>query len=61
MGQSRNVVVYRLLTGNSIDVTMLEVLGGNSNLFNQYAKESEVASIALNEQIETDDEKSIKQ
>src|SRR5699024_911014 len=27
MGRSRNVVVYRLLTENCIDVSMLEVLG----------------------------------
>src|SRR5690625_1439950 len=49
MGQSRNVIVYRLLTEESIDVAMLEVLGEKSNLFDLYARESEVASRALNE------------
>ncbi|WP_212967528.1 C-terminal helicase domain-containing protein [Lederbergia ruris] len=47
MGQSRNVIVYRLLTEESIDVTMLEVLGEKSNLFDLYARESNVASLAL--------------
>lgn len=45
MGQSRNVVVYRLLTEDSIDVSMLEVLEEKSKLFNLYAKDSEVANI----------------
>ncbi len=59
MGQSRNVIVYRLLTEDSIDVTMLEVLGEKSNLFDLYARESDVASLALNEQEEA--EESVKQ
>lgn len=59
MGQSRNVIVYRLLTEESIDVTMLEVLGEKSNLFDLYARESDVASLALNEQGEA--EESVKQ
>ena len=46
MGQSRNVVVYRLLTEDSIDGSMLEVLAEKSKLFNDYARESEVANIA---------------
>lgn len=59
MGQSRNVIVYRLLTEESIDVTMLEVLGEKSNLFDLYARESDVASLALNDQEEA--EESVKQ
>src|SRR5699024_8030858 len=59
MGQSRDVVVYRLLTENSIDVTMLEVLGEKANLFDLYARESDVASQALNEHEEV--EESVKQ
>ncbi|MBS4217507.1 DEAD/DEAH box helicase [Bacillus sp. FJAT-49711] len=59
MGQSRNVIVYRLLTEDSIDVTMLEVLGEKANLFDLYARESDVASLALNKQEEA--EESIKQ
>lgn len=49
MGQSRNVVVYRLLTEDSIDVSMLEILGEKSNLFDEYARESQVASIAMDD------------
>src|SRR5699024_7108961 len=49
MGQSRKVVVYRLLTEDSIDVSMLEILGETSELFDVYARESQVASIAMNE------------
>lgn len=49
MGQSRDVVVYRLLTEDSIDVAMLEILGEKANLFDLYARESDVASLALNE------------
>lgn len=59
MGQSRNVIVYRLLTEESIDVTMLEVLGHKSNLFDLYARESNVASLALNQHEEA--EESVKQ
>ncbi|WP_052256841.1 DEAD/DEAH box helicase [Salinicoccus sp. YB14-2] len=56
MGQSRNVVVYRLLTEDSIDVSMLEILGEKSELFDVYARESQIASIAMN-----DSDASIKQ
>lgn len=56
MGQSRNVVVYRLLTEDSIDVSMLEVLGKKAGLFDLYARESEVATLAFNEQGEVEDE-----
>lgn len=55
MGQSRNVIVYRLLTEESIDVTMLEVLGQKSKLFDLYARESNVASLALNRHEEAED------
>src|SRR5699024_5004670 len=57
MGQSRDVVVYRLLTEDSIDVTMLEVLGEKANLFDLYARESDVASLALS----SNEEESVKQ
>lgn len=49
MGQSRDVVVYRLLTEDSIDVSMLEVLGEKAELFDLYARESEVASLVANQ------------
>ncbi|MEY8561151.1 DEAD/DEAH box helicase [Jeotgalicoccus halotolerans] len=54
MGQSRNVVVYRLLTEDSIDVSMLQVLEEKSHLFNTYARDSEVASIAQNKNEESE-------
>jgi len=60
MGQSRNVVVYRLLTEDSIDVSMLELLGQKSGLFDLYARESEVGSLALND-YEVGEDESLKQ
>ncbi len=60
MGQSRNVLVYRLLTEDSIDVAMLEVLGEKADLFDLYARESQVASLALREQEEASEEKSVQ-
>lgn len=56
MGQSREVVVYRLLTEDSIDATMLEVLGEKANLFDLYARESQVASMAMSKLEEVDEE-----
>lgn len=61
MGQSRNVLVYRLLTEDSIDVAMLEVLGEKADLFDLYARESQVASLAMKEQEEASEEKSVQQ
>jgi SNF2 family DNA or RNA helicase len=60
MGQSRDVIVYRLLTEESIDGTMLDVLGEKSNLFDLYARDSDVASLALHE-AEDAEEESVKQ
>lgn len=54
MGQTRNVVVYRLLTEDSIDVSMLELLGEKSKLFDMYARDSEVAGIAQKQLLEAD-------
>ncbi|MDT2825011.1 DEAD/DEAH box helicase [Vagococcus lutrae] len=42
MGQTRKVRVHRLLTEESIDESMLEVLGYKTYLFDLYARESEV-------------------
>jgi len=61
MGQSRDVVVYRLLTEESIDETMLEILGEKANLFDLYARESDVASLALHEREEAEEEESLEQ
>lgn len=60
MGQSRDVVVYRLLTEDSIDAAILEILGEKSNLFDLYARDSDVASLALDEH-EATEEQSMKQ
>jgi SNF2 family DNA or RNA helicase len=43
MGQTRNVIVYRLLTENAIDETMMGILGHKTNIFNAYARDSDVA------------------
>lgn len=43
MGQTRNVIVYRLLTKESIDESMIKLLGSKTQLFEDYAKESEIA------------------
>lgn len=44
MGQTRNVIVYRLLSEDSIDETMIELLGYKMDIFNLYARDSEVAN-----------------
>lgn len=43
MGQAKNVIVYRLLTEQSIDETMMELLGIKVDLFNQYAQNSVIS------------------
>ncbi|WP_152655623.1 SNF2-related protein [Oceanobacillus sp. CFH 90083] len=60
MGQSRNVVVYRLLTEDSIDVAMLEVLGEKSDLFNLFIRETDTATRILDEQEQEEEEASIQ-
>lgn len=54
MGQSRNVVVYRLLTEDSIDVSIMELLDEKSQLFNLYARDSEVADIVQDQKEESE-------
>ncbi len=56
MGQSRDVVVYRLLTENSIDVSMLELLGQKAGIFDLYARESEVGSLIMQSNEDEGDE-----
>ncbi|MGP3952628.1 DEAD/DEAH box helicase [Streptomyces sp. 7N604] len=43
MGQVRHVQVHRLLTTDSIDQRMLEILSSKSRLFDAYARRSDVA------------------
>lgn len=43
MGQTRNVIVYRLLTEEAVDETMLTILGQKTDIFNMYARDSDVA------------------
>jgi SNF2 family DNA or RNA helicase len=44
MGQVRSVQVHRLLTENSVDERMLEILAQKSEVFAQYAAQSDVAA-----------------
>ena len=47
MGQVRDVLVYRLLTENSIDSSLMELLNHKQILFDAYAKESYLADNSL--------------
>ena len=51
MGQKQKVMVHRLLSENSIDERMLEVLQGKTDIFNSFAQES-VAGEKLKEMSE---------
>ncbi|MGK5088735.1 SNF2-related protein [Bdellovibrionota bacterium FG-2] len=44
MGQTRSVLVHRLLTRNSVEERMLEILAKKSKYFAEYAQESSVKS-----------------
>ncbi|MGX7349443.1 DEAD/DEAH box helicase [Dolosicoccus paucivorans] len=44
MGQTKDVLVYHLLTEESIDESIVEVLNYKQALFDQYADESEIAA-----------------
>lgn len=46
MGQTQNVFVYRLLTDDSVDERLMEVLGNKQDLFDQYAKDSLIGETA---------------
>jgi len=61
MGQVNNVFVYRLLTVNSIDELMLEMLGNKQALFDEFADRSYILE-ELKEWVETDnkEEKNIQ-
>ena len=48
MGQNRNVMVYRLLTKESIDETMMEIIHKKEDIFNTYANDSAVADAFMN-------------
>lgn len=47
MGQTHKVAVHRLLTENSIDERMMEILGNKQQLFDSYARDSVVAESSL--------------
>lgn len=51
MGQKQRVMVHRLLSEDSIDERMLEVLQGKTDIFNRFAQES-VAGERLKEMSE---------
>lgn len=46
MGQTENVMVYRLLTEESIDESMMDLLYRKDQIFDAYAKESYVADVS---------------
>jgi len=43
MGQSRNVLVYRLLCSNTIDERITDILARKTNVFNAFADQSAAA------------------
>jgi SNF2 family DNA or RNA helicase len=43
MGQVRSVQVHRLLIEDSVDQRMLEILGSKQALFDEYARQSDIA------------------
>ena len=50
MGQVNNVTVYRILTENSVDELMMEMLEIKQRIFDDYADKSEISeSLKLNE------------
>lgn len=51
MGQTRDVIVYRLLTKKSVDESITKLLGKKINLFNTFANDSTVAD-AFNQNAE---------
>ncbi|MFJ5978460.1 helicase-related protein [Pseudarthrobacter oxydans] len=46
MGQVRSVQVHRLLIEESVDQRMLEILGSKQALFDEYARQSDIAASA---------------
>lgn len=47
MGQTHSVVVHRILTENSVDERMMEILNNKQQLFDSYARDSVVAESSL--------------
>ena len=47
MGQIHKVVVHRLLTEDSVDERMMEILGNKQQLFDAYARDSVVADSSM--------------
>ncbi|MBG9981664.1 DEAD/DEAH box helicase family protein [Aerococcaceae bacterium DSM 111020] len=60
MGQTRDVIVYRLLTQDSIDESITEVLYHKTKIFNQYANDSIVSEAYDRREIEEQSAKNIK-
>lgn len=42
MGQSRKVLVHRILARDTVDESLKELLGRKTSLFNEYARESAI-------------------
>ena len=54
MGQTRNVLVYRLLCEETVDEKILKILGSKQNIFDAFADKS-VAAENSTETVEIDD------
>lgn len=46
MGQLRSVQVHRLLTPDSVDQRMVEILKSKQRLFDEYVRKSDVATLS---------------
>lgn len=44
MGQVRSVQVHRLLAADSVDQRLVDLLGGKTRVFDQYARPSDIAA-----------------
>lgn len=60
MGQSKTVLVHRLLAEDTIDERLMEVLKKKSAIFDQYADDSEISNIQLEEEAKEVDAKTLE-
>ena len=45
MGQSKSVLVYRLLSAKTVDEDIMEILREKSNVFDEFADESQIDEV----------------
>lgn len=60
MGQNRNVMVYRLLTKESVDETMMEIIHEKEDIFNTYANDSVVADAFMNNDSDKEENEAVR-